>query len=72
MDDVQTIHYNGRNLRLIYDDGFRVVVFHNDKEIYSTSANYENRADAIRSAKALVDVELRGGIVTPPTNDRLG
>lgn len=72
MDDVQTIHYKGRNLRLIYDDGFRVVIFHNDKEIYSTSAKFEDRGDAIRSAKELVDVELNGGIVTSPTNNRLG
>ncbi|ARQ01606.1 hypothetical protein [Pseudorhodoplanes sinuspersici] len=72
MDDVQTIHYKGRNLRLVYDDGFRVVVFHNDKEIYSTSAKFEHRDDAIRSAKDLVDVELDGRMVTPPTGDRLG
>lgn|GEM_PF-5977281 len=71
MDDVQTIHYYGRNLRLIYDDGFRVVVFHNDKEIYSTFAKYENRNDAIRSAKEFVDVELQGRRVTPPTGERL-
>lgn len=72
MDDVQTIHYKGRNLRVIYDDGFRVVVFHNDKEIYSTSARFENREDAVRTAKELVDVELEGGIITRPTGDRLG
>jgi hypothetical protein len=72
MDDVQTIHYKGRNLRLIYDDGFRVVVFHNDKEIYSTSARFENREDAVRTAKELVDVELEGGIIPRPTGDRLG
>ena len=72
MDDVQTIHYMGRNLRLIYDDGFRVVIFHNDREVYSTSAKFEDREDAIRSAKELVDVELDGGRVTRPTGDRLG
>jgi hypothetical protein len=72
MDDVQTIHYKGRHLRVIYDNGFRVVVFHNDKEIYSTSANYENREEAVRTAKELVDVELEGGIITRPTNDRVG
>lgn len=72
MDDVQTIHYKGRNLRVVYDDGFRVVVFHNDKEIYSTSARFENREDAVRTAKELVDVELEGGIITRPTGDRLG
>lgn len=72
MDDVQTIHYRGHNLRVIYDDGFRVVVFHNDEEVYSTSAQFEDRGDAISAAKQLVDVELQGGRVTPPTNDRLG
>jgi hypothetical protein len=71
MDEVQTIHYRGRHLRILYDGGFRVVVFHEERELYSTSARFEEREEALRSAKALVDVELTGGTVTPANNDRI-
>jgi hypothetical protein len=72
MDDVQTIHYKGRNLRVINDDGFRVVVFHNDSEIFSTSAHYASLENAVRTAKELVDVELACGVIWRPPHRRLG
>jgi hypothetical protein len=59
--------YRGRELRLV--DGCRVVVFNGDKEVYSTSSNFTSEEEAMRAARALVDTELEGHILTPPTND---
>ena len=72
MDNAQTIRYKGRDLRVIADNGFRVVVFHNDGELFSTSAHYASCENAVRTAKELVDVELECGIMWRPTTHRLG